>query len=154
MDASNPLADLKDIHLPTDVSIFPLAPIWYVLISVIIIVIIFLVIRHFVKTAKLKRFNKINVQITELENNIKITDAEVIIEISTLLKRVAMLKFNKKKPEFLYGNKWIEFLNHTGKTTDFSAIHMEGLRNIYKNNIFNNKKQFFTTTRSWVRKVI
>lgn len=154
MDASNPLADLKDIHLPADVSMFPLAPIWYILITILAIAIIFFIIRHFMKQAKLKRFNHINEQIIALENNTNLTDAEVVIEVSTLLKRIAMLKFAAQKPEFLSGKEWVDFLNRTGKTTDFSASHMESLGNIYKNNMFNNKEQFFTTVRVWIRKVI
>lgn len=154
MDASNPLADLKDIHLPKDVSIFPLASVWYIIAALITITIIFFVVRSFIKKAKLKRFNNINTQISALENNIKLTDAEIIIETSTLLKRIAMLKFSAQKPEFISGEKWITFLNHTGKTNDFSANHMKVLENIYKNNIFHDKELFFITIRNWVRKVI
>lgn len=154
MDASNPLADLKEIHLPKDVSAFPLAPIWNILIAIIIIAIIFFTIRHFIKQAKLRRFNIVNEQIIAIENNSILTDAEVIIEISNLLKRVALLKFSDKKPEFIYGADWLAFLNMTGKTTNFSHDKMQSLGNIYKNNSLKDKEYFFLVIRNWVRKVI
>ena len=36
---TNPLAELKDVHLPAPVSIFPLATGWYIVIAIIFILI-------------------------------------------------------------------------------------------------------------------
>ena len=55
---NNSLADLKDIHLPAPVSIFPLAPGWYIVLAVMLVIIILLILwqlRRASKQYKLKR---------------------------------------------------------------------------------------------------
>lgn len=153
MDTSNPLADLKDVHLPQDSSIFPLAYGWYIVIAVVImsIIIALLILR------KRKIKNAERAKIEGLLNAIKereIPDNEIIEECSVLLKRVAVMKFADRNPHLLFANKWLEFLDETGKTTEFTAGHGKCLVNIYRRQQIENKEDFFNVIRNWLRAVL
>lgn len=100
------LLDIKDIHIPDGVSIFPLAKGWWVL--VIGIITLFVTIKMFLsilKTSKkyyaLRKLKSIDVS--------KPIDAGV--QMSELLKRICNVKY--REASVLYGKEWLDFLNKT-----------------------------------------
>ena len=109
------LPELRDIHLPDGVSVFPLSYGWWLIIFIILLapylVHLLLQIHRAGKKLYALRFL----------SNIS-TDNPVIfaIKVSELLKRICLHKY----PEAvnLFGNQWIEFLNrHTEKALEKRA---------------------------------
>lgn len=153
MDTSNPLADLRDVHLPQESSIFPLAYGWYIVIAVVVVAIIIAVL--ILRKRKMK-----NAEIAEIEGLLdkikeqRLPDNEIIEECSVLLKRVAVMKFSDRNPHLLFADKWLEFLDETGKTTEFTAGHGKCLVNIYRRQQIENKEDFFNVIRNWLRAVL
>ncbi|MBQ8751245.1 MAG: DUF4381 domain-containing protein [Alphaproteobacteria bacterium] len=103
----NNLVEIRDIYIPKDVSIFPLAYGWWVILFAIVILFVLLkFILWGIKTSKrlyaLKKLKQIN-----NENPIVFA-----IEVSELLRRICNVKY--KEASVLHGNEWINFLNeHT-----------------------------------------
>lgn len=155
MDTSNPLAELKDLHLPTEVPLFPLAIGWYLIAAILVLIIIGFIYYRICQRKRLAKILAIEQLITELESNhTQLIDAEIIAQASILLKRIAMTKFPTQKPEYLTGMVWLEFLDKTGKTTEFSTGVGKCLINIYQLQQLDNRDEFFNALRKWLRSVL
>lgn len=110
------LPEIRDIHIPDGVSLFPIAyGWWFILLGIICTVLLIKLIALAIRTSKriyaLKQLKNIN------------TDNPVVaaIKFSELLRRICHFKF--KEASALYGDDWIKFLNdHSShKITDDCA---------------------------------
>ena len=101
------LPEIRDIHIPEGVSLFPIAYGWWVILlgfigAIILVKLIALAIRTSKRIYALKQLKDID------------TDKPVVaaIKFSELLRRICHFKF--KEASALYGDDWIKFLNgHT-----------------------------------------
>ena len=102
----NPLDQLKDIHLPQEVGLWPLAWGWWLLIVVIVMAVIagviYLVKRHRKHQAK-RQTVKALVALSESSEHWP-------QQINSLLKRVAMVYFPTGSVEQLHSSNWVNFL--------------------------------------------
>jgi hypothetical protein len=116
--SSSALGQLKDVHLPQEISIFPLAGIWYILMGIVVVItalgLWWILVKNRYKKQKLQAY----ALLAEIE---KKQSGEMLSEISILIKRVAILKYPKEKVHTLFGEKWLEFLDKTGKYNKFGA---------------------------------
>ncbi|MDQ7048819.1 MAG: DUF4381 family protein [Enterobacterales bacterium] len=108
--ASNPLDQLKDIHLPEPVTFFPSAPGWWLLGIIILSIISYLIYRHY-------RYKKLIRLITPATQEIKqLTQADPsassLAQLSALLKRISLVYFPKAQVASLQAEPWFEFLNN------------------------------------------
>ncbi len=103
------LSLLKDIHLPNyDISFFPLAFGWWliILVPLLIIALLFL-LQNLKKTgARFLARRELNA----ILNNFNLSNHIKLVKISELLKRVAIKKFGYHNISSLYGNKWADFI--------------------------------------------
>lgn len=102
------LPELRDIHIPEGVSIFPPAYGWWMILAIVIVSIIAynLILKIRIKSKKnyaLKLLSQINI------NNI----IPAAVEISEILRRICILKYPIANA--LYGKQWIIFLNNHSK---------------------------------------
>lgn len=100
----NNLPEIKEIHIPDGVSIFPLAYGWWVILGFVIfglvcIKLFFWGLRKSKKYYALNKLKKI-----DIENPVN-----AAVQMSELLRRICNLKFIEARS--LYGDKWINFLN-------------------------------------------
>ena len=103
------MVEIRDIYIPQDVSVFPLAYGWWVILFAIVLFVVSLkFILWGIKTSKklyaLKKLKQIN-----QENPIIFA-----IEVSELLKRICNVKY--KKASVLHGSEWVNFLNEHTKS--------------------------------------
>lgn len=151
--SSNPLAELKDIHLPNTVSIFPLSIGWYILIVLLIIGVALLLWWRLKLRKRQKQIFNINQLLNEIENSHG-NSPDTVGEVSILLKRVAATKFPEQDVQKLFGDKWLEFLDRSGKTTDFTIGAGRSLADIYKKQTLKNPSEFFAVIRKWLKVVL
>ncbi|MGD9638411.1 MAG: DUF4381 domain-containing protein [Alphaproteobacteria bacterium] len=108
------LIQLKDIHFSDDASFFPLAPIWYLPVLVLFILIFMWLWRNFFcYQGRLGRAKRIALQRLEKLFEKHQYDEEIApfaSEISILLKRVAIVAFGKGEVALLYEKKWGDFI--------------------------------------------
>jgi len=107
----NPLDQLKDIHLPADVSYWPPAWPWWLLVALILICIGLLIWqrkRQAWRRAALKQFNQIKWQ----------QDQKPYRQCNKLLKQIAMQKISRECAQ-LSGEQWLHFLDKQVKKPVF-----------------------------------
>jgi hypothetical protein len=149
MDSSTSLDQLKNVHLPDAVSIFPLANGWYILIGLILIIMAALIGLKFLKRKNYKK--QVYAILADIEKNLP---EETISEVSILIKRVAIMKFPEEPVHTMFGTKWLEFLDKTGKTTNFTHGDGHHLQNIYQNIKLENPEKFFAVIKQWLGTVL
>ena len=128
MNPSDPLAQLRDIHLPEAVSWWPLAPGWWVLGALLVAGLAytghFLWQRHHAFTYRRQALQKIK-QLPSNSQHQRITDLFV------LLKRGAVRKFSFREFCCTFQAEFIAFLNQTTPKAGFDQLPTDWQRLFY-----------------------
>jgi len=117
---------LRDIHLPQPVSWWPLAPGWWILAAIVIVIILaslFALHRH-----RQRRYRRIALQQLNLLEKSFCVDhnhQHLMQELSKLLRHMAVLHYPPRQCAGLYGEKWLNFLDQTlgNKRSDGNQHH-------------------------------
>lgn len=106
---TDPLADLKDIHLPDPVSWWPPAPGWWIALALAMLLVLALVL-FYQKVWKKRHYRRLALQ--ELEQLIASdSDATTLLEaVASLLRRTAMAGSSHAALARLQGREWQEYL--------------------------------------------
>jgi Domain of unknown function (DUF4381) len=119
--APDPLSDLRDIHLPDPVSVWPPAPGWWIALILVIGLMAFSVwvFRRFrtptaFKTAR-HEFQGLRESFAASQQ-----DLTLVLGLSRLLRRYAMAVYGREQVAGLTGHKWLAFLNEKGMTNQFT----------------------------------
>ena len=140
----DPLAQLKDIHLPEQVSNYPIAPGWWLLLVITLVALFYLV--RFIKNYRAIRYTKKQIlsalaQSTSFENS------------SQLLKLALVHYFPRQDTAALYGDKLNAFLHDTlpeSKQAEFERLMPDNLTSMYQLNSDLNLAEFNQATRFWL----
>ncbi len=122
MPAENPLSKLKDIHLPPAVSFWPPAPGWWVLALLFVILMAFcgwwLWNMHKRKRPRTEGLRMLK----EMQNQYHISGEALatLRNLSQLIRRTALTFYAQVDVASLHGSSWLEFLDKTGQTTEFT----------------------------------
>lgn len=153
MAKADPLAHLKDIHLPEAISWWPLAPGWYVVMLLIVLLIIgfvyFMHKRYLNALAKNQALDLLNTYKDQYEkdHNAQLASAR----ISELLRRVALVYFSRSDVASLHGDSWVEFLNQTSKGIDFKPVQSMLLDSPFKTKETVNLKPLISRVQLWIK---
>jgi hypothetical protein len=151
----DPLAELRQIHLPDPVSDFPAAPGWWILL-ILVLVGGYFAIRWAIRYWKGNRYRRsgikqLNALLKQYEYN---EDArEYLNGFSTLLKRLAITIYPRNQVASLTGEEWVAFLDRTAKSKSFSMgdgqILMYGL---YEREVEFDVEKLHQSGLNWIRK--
>jgi hypothetical protein len=109
--AADPLAELRGIHLPQPVGLWPLAPGWWAVAA--------LLLASVCTTTLLvhrRRRSVVRHALRELDGLVRTqeTDLQTLATtLSALIRRVALLRFGRKRVAALHGRDWQVFLAET-----------------------------------------
>ncbi len=116
MNGLDPLAELRDIHLPPAPPWWPPAPGWWLLAVCLLLVLMLLGrlgYRHYRHWRRKRSILNCLTQLqTDFEQNKDAT--RVLSELSMLLRRVALARFPRQTSAGLKGMEWLAFLDETG----------------------------------------
>ena len=115
------LSQLKDIHLPETPSAWPLAIGWWMLIALLILMLVGLCyfIRRHLRIRKQKKM--LFTEFSMLEEKLQQSPTKTVIsETNILLRRMALLFYPNTKVASLTSSDWLEFLDKSGETQEFS----------------------------------
>lgn len=119
------LAELKDIHLPDPITFWPPAPsVWITLIATIVIIaLIYTLVNKFIRRSVLKR-----VALGELKliANQSFTEQERLSALGTLVRRIAISRFEQREVASLSGGDWLTFLDNTFDPSGKANLFREG----------------------------
>lgn len=129
---ANPLA-LKDIHVPEQISSFPIAYGWWILTALVLLAIVLLIIQ----VKKSNKHNHVKKQaLAQLKENTDLNNSELI----SLLKWAAMHYFTRIEIAKLYGNSLQQFLvQHLPEKyqTKFIELSAQAFKDQYQPNFHN-----------------
>ncbi|OPZ76666.1 MAG: hypothetical protein BWY78_01300 [Alphaproteobacteria bacterium ADurb.Bin438] len=118
MEGNNdPLSGLKDIFVPSEisVSVFPIAYGFYIVIGFIVASFLLYKLYSNYKLVSVRYYCLRQLKSLRLEYEADKSLKTYGEEVSKLLKRYAILKFGNVKVANLYGNAWAEFLKNNAK---------------------------------------
>lgn len=120
--------ELKDIHLPEQITNYPIAYGWWILAALILLAIVIVII----KIKKSAKRNQVKKQaLTQLKNNSEMNNSELI----ALLKWVAMHYFSRVELAKLYGESLQQFLLKQlpeKHQTRFNELSEQAFKNQYQ----------------------
>ncbi|MBE2293389.1 MAG: DUF4381 domain-containing protein [Phycisphaerales bacterium] len=122
MPTTDPLANLRDIHLPEPISWWPPAPGWWLLALLLLLIIVGLLglwryrRRQTPRRAALAELARLRVDF-QRDGDSTATAAG----ISALLRRLALSYFPRNQVAGLVGEAWLQFLDRSGGGQPFSA---------------------------------
>jgi hypothetical protein len=120
----NPVAaaalDLRDIHAAPPPPLWPPAPGWWILAVVLLAVLTMLAVWAYRRYRVYRQKSKILHEIEQLSDGYKNKNSAIFIaEISMLLRRVALRRYDRTQVAPLTGAAWLRFLDDTGGDGQF-----------------------------------
>ena len=118
----NPLNSLRDIHLPPPISIWPLPPGWYIAGLFLLILLGYSGFR-FYSYWRYIRPKRIAFRALDqlLQKQDQLSTETLLMNLSCLVRRMALAYFPRKEVAGLVGDDWLKFLDDTGQTTIFTC---------------------------------
>lgn len=150
----NPLQQLKDIHSPAPIPFWPLAPGWYILIGIFLVLCLLGVYllyeyrnKHLAKKLALKRLQHLR------NKALQQPDKKIITELSVLVRRAALIKYSRHEIAGLQGNAWLKFLDKSADTNAFTSGAGRALTTApYEKNPEPNYTELFDLIEMWMEK--
>jgi len=140
----NPLDQLKDIHLPADVSLWPLAWPWWLLIILLVLLPVLVIY--------LRRKNRWRKQALRQLKNIEITNKNICIQqCNRLLKQVALFRYGQACAS-LSGEPWLEFLDSKVNNAIFMPEHLEFASAVDRLDSSMDPQSLKRAVATWIRK--
>lgn len=128
--ATDPLAQLRDIHAPGMIETWPPAPGWWLLAALALAILLYgiywLIQRWLANRYRREAMSELN----ELKNTWAADgdDQLFLASLQQLLKRVALTRFPRDQVAGLTGEAWVQFLDRSTGSHDFSmAAESEAL---------------------------
>lgn len=154
-DAFDPLANLRDINLPADVSWWPPAPGWWLL-FLLLLTLGWLCVRAVVRWHYSPRRSALRLLQTlrrDLPNNK--SNVLTLRAISVLLRRCALTQYPSMNIAGLIGEQWLQFLDETGKTSAFSQGPGQALGEAsYQKDLTYDADAVFALVEQWIRQAM
>lgn len=124
---NNPLASLKDLHLPPPPLVVLPAPGWIALFLLgfflLTILFIYVVKRYAKQRAKRQALRLLEQTYHDYLKHGQLP--QVTAEINILLRRVALAYYPRQQVAQLYGEAWLDFLTHTAKQIEFQSVRKD-----------------------------
>ena len=153
MSEENLLVNLKDIHLPPPVSFWPPAPGWWILALLLISTLFIGGVWLYRKYKKIKPRTEALRILKDLEILYRNSQDEIVSlrNLSNLLRRTALTFYDNDAVASLQGSSWLEFLDKTGKTKEFSqgAGKVLGYE-VFQQNVNPNMNALFPLVKKWI----
>ncbi len=123
MNPQNPLDKLRNIHLPDDISLWPPAPGWWILLLLIICLLIWTIWVLWKKHQQKRLFRLSIASVNALELAFdKHQDSLLLVkQYSSLIRRIALARFPRQQIASLTGKSWLTFLDKSAGMNLFNS---------------------------------
>ncbi len=124
---ADPLAGLRDIHLPDAVAFWPPAPLWWAAAGALILLGACLTLIARRRRGSLRRAALDELDAIERWFQAVPDPGALARRLSSLLRRVALGRFARDEVAALHGSAWFEFLSEANRSRGFPAELASGL---------------------------
>ena len=148
---------LRDIHLPDPVSWWPLAPGWWAL--MVLIVMVVLLIAYCIRRYRNHKISALYLVKQELERiktdfNINQDKSNLVKELSELIRRLSISIFPREESAGLTGEEWLKFLDQYSDKNEFdNGIGRVLIEAPYQADPEFNSNELLALIASWVESV-
>jgi hypothetical protein len=116
-----PLQELRDVHLPDPISLWPPALGWWIVFGLVVTgVIVSLWMRAYRRRTKARRLAMAELGVVKQHYGTHQDDQWVVRRLSEIVRRYAMATFPRTEVASLAGSSWLQFLDRTGGTNQFT----------------------------------
>ena len=151
---ADPLAQLRDIHLPAEISLWP-APGWWIL-GILLVGMVAWGSFRILNSWRENRYRSIarkelDLIYSEYQNN---ADSRVFLrDLQSLLKRVALKAYQRDKVASLNGELWVAFLDRSSGSNEFRMGAGQALiDSIYTKEFDADIDQLLNLGHYWIKK--
>jgi hypothetical protein len=145
---ADPLAGLRDIHLPAPPPIWPPAPGWWV---AALLGLLALVAGLWIHRTRRRRAAR-RAALAALRELSEADVGPAAAEVSALLRRVALTRYDRARVAGLAGESWLRFLTQTGGGDDFTRDPGRALLEApYRPNAGGDDRALIELAERWVR---
>lgn len=116
----NPLDELKDIHLPASVDWWPLAPGWWVLAALILMVLALVVLKRSRSRKHRQLTQAAIISLNQLAQDKSLDKTEWLKALSSLLRQIVINFHGREAGAGLVGEDWLAYLDQRGGGQGFS----------------------------------
>lgn len=116
----NPLDELKDIHLPASVDWWPLAPGWWVLVALILMVLALVVLKRSRSRKHRQLTQAAIISLNQLAQDKSLDKTEWLKALSSLLRQIVINFHGREAGAGLVGEDWLAYLDQRGGGQGFS----------------------------------
>lgn len=148
-----PLSQLRDIHLPQPIFWWPLAPGWYVLMALVIIIVVLTAI-YILKRYQKQAIKRVALQqLSDLEQRYQgqTPKQQIAMELSKLLRQVALAYYPRQQVAHLQGQAWISFLDKTSPQVEFKAHGQALVTAPYQKTVDDDLTPLFISCKIWIK---
>lgn len=128
MNSTDPLSQLRDIHLPDPVGLWPLAWGWWLLIALLVGALLagFFYWRRHQRQRRYRRQAKAELELAYRDYRENGDTALYLQRLSPILRRAALTAFPPSQVASLHGETWLEFLDQSLPGTEKPFTQGEG----------------------------
>lgn len=151
-----PVLPLRDIKLPPEPGFWPLAPGWWVVIGLLVIIAIwlgYLWIRH---NRKKRRWQAIDQQLSSIEFNYRQhqNKQKLLTDLSVFLRRFVKFQLQQNHAVTLSGESWIEYLNQLQDNKPFAPYATALSHGVYQQTPDFEADGLLETTRTFIKQQV
>lgn len=117
--AQDPLASLRDIHLPEAIGCWPPAPGWWLLASLLLALLAYGVFR-WMRHRQLNHYRRLALRHLAQLDDQSLSPLQTVQQLNILLKRTLLAAPQPPEAAGLSGARWLHFLDQSGRTSEFS----------------------------------
>ncbi|MFW2438142.1 MAG: DUF4381 domain-containing protein [Arenicellales bacterium] len=154
MNPAEQTLQLRDVHLPASPEFWPPAPGWWVvalLAAVALIWISVLLLNFWRRKRSQQEILSLLDDLSNTETNDRIP--EFLASVSTLLRRVALLKFPRNEVAALTGKDWLSFLDaHGGEGQFVNGVGRALEAGPYSRNSNVDQQGLLLLAKEWIRR--
>ena len=127
MNPTDPLANLRDIHLPGDVSWWPLAPGWWLLIVVVLALSTWGIMKWYQWRKRQVLLHEVKAELHRIQTDFSAhqTARTLVTDCSQLLRRLVVLRIGRERGANLTGQDWRDYLSEVQSDAEPDDIYLQ-----------------------------
>lgn len=118
---ADPLAALRDIHLPAEPSWWPPAPGWWIIGLLVIAIATFILRVVLIQWKRRLPSRELVIRLRQINSGERPLDNyNSLVEISGLVRRYVVTRYGRSQTAGLTGERWLQFLDRISGSSDFT----------------------------------